>query len=87
VPLYDYECENCGREFEVLVPISQRDDVSCKCGARARRQITGGSFLLLGGGWSGHSHARVVPPQSDPSLTHGWKDNYYNCTPESVHKT
>lgn len=87
MPLYDYQCPECGNEFEDSVRIINRDNVFCRCGVLATRLITGGSFLLKGAGWSKQGHVNIVPPASDPTQTHDWKTNYYNCTPESVHKT
>ncbi len=86
MPLYDYKCPACGEEFEAMSSIERRDDMTCDCGKPAERLMTGGSFLLRGGGWAGKGHVNIHPPETDHSLTHGWKDNYYNCTPESVHK-
>jgi putative FmdB family regulatory protein len=86
MPLYDYECPRCGEHFEEAASIIDRDTVVCKCGAPAIRILTGGSFLLRGCGWSKPGHINIVPPQSDPTLTHDWKTRYYNCTPEDVHK-
>jgi putative FmdB family regulatory protein len=87
MPLYDYKCPKCGKEFEDTAPIISRDTIKCDCGELAIRLITGGSFLLKGEGWSKQGHVKVIPPTTDPSLSHDWKTNYYNCTPESVHKT
>ena len=86
MPLYDYQCLECGNRFEDMANYALRDSVFCACGELAVRLITGGSFLLKGGGWSKPGHYDVMPPQSDPDLDHNWKTNYYNCTPEDVHK-
>jgi putative FmdB family regulatory protein len=42
VPLYDYRCAGCGREFEALVATAARADLErCPgCGAEARRQLS-----------------------------------------------
>ena len=86
MPLYDYKCPDCDARFEETTSYDNRDNVICECGAHAVRLVTGGNFLLKGCGWSKPGHINVVPPQSDPSLTHDWKTSYYNCTPESVHR-
>lgn len=92
MPLYDYQCPKCGAEFEAFARIADRDTMRCStCGKLATRLITGGSFMLLGGGWTGTGHAKVVPPDSRfDSLpkpdAEGYHTRYYNCTPESVHR-
>jgi putative FmdB family regulatory protein len=42
VPLYDYRCAGCGREFEALVATAAKaDEERCPgCGAEARRQLS-----------------------------------------------
>ncbi len=40
MPLYEYQCENCGAVEELLVSLSERDDpgVACEeCGGKLRR--------------------------------------------------
>lgn len=51
MPIYEFECENCGKTFETLV-LSRSDEVSCPhCGGRDLRRVmsicafsTGGRF-------------------------------------------
>ena len=94
MPLYDYECQHCGAEFEEFSIMASRDVMTCaNCGKPARRLITGGNFMLMGGGWSRSAgHGKIIP--ADGSLNpqpvtddEGWQTNYYNCTPEDVHRT
>lgn len=50
MPTYDYECEACGHNFEKIRKISDDSEVLCpKCGAVARRLISGGAGLLFKG--------------------------------------
>jgi putative FmdB family regulatory protein len=88
MPMYDYNCPKCGENTEVIMPMAERDNAVCEaCGTPLVRLITGGSFMLLGGGWTTRGHLKIHPPESDPNQKTGWQDNYYNCTPESVHRT
>lgn len=50
MPNYDYRCEQCGMVFVKMVPISERDNVSCpQCHTKpVKRLITGGSFMKSG---------------------------------------
>lgn len=36
MPLYEYECPECGTEFEQLVPFQQADDAVCPTCQRPR---------------------------------------------------
>lgn len=53
MPTYDYACENCGHHWDVEQRMSDEPIRKCpKCGKlKAKRQITGGNFILKGGGW------------------------------------
>ena len=52
-PLYEYACDSCKHRFEERVSSHESPAPECpKCGKlKARRQITGGNFILKGGGW------------------------------------
>jgi len=47
--------------------------------------------MLLGSGWSGTGHPKIVPPTSEGPPkgvdSDGYHTQYINCTPESVHRT
>lgn len=53
MPTYDYGCDACGNEWELEQRISADPVKKCpKCGKmKARRMISGGNFILKGGGW------------------------------------
>ncbi|HJL18190.1 MAG TPA: zinc ribbon domain-containing protein [Sandaracinaceae bacterium LLY-WYZ-13_1] len=53
MPTYDYGCEACGAQWELEQRISEDPIKKCpKCGKRkAKRLISGGNFILKGGGW------------------------------------
>ncbi|NOQ82681.1 MAG: zinc ribbon domain-containing protein [Myxococcales bacterium] len=53
MPTYEYRCDNCDHEFEREQRITEKPLKKCPiCGKdEARRMITGGSFILKGGGW------------------------------------
>ena len=45
MPLYEYHCQACGHNFEVLMSLEAADMVSCeRCGARATRKLSLFSF-------------------------------------------
>ena len=53
MPIYAFECAQCGHSFDRLQKISDPDPKTCPaCGADAvGRQLTAPSFRLSGGGW------------------------------------
>jgi putative FmdB family regulatory protein len=53
MPIYDYACEKCEREFEVEQRITDDPIKTCpRCKSRrVKRLISQTSFVLKGGGW------------------------------------
>ncbi|MBK6812678.1 MAG: zinc ribbon domain-containing protein [Sandaracinaceae bacterium] len=69
MPTYDYACDACGHAFEREQRITEDAIKKCpKCGKqKARRMISGGGFILKGGGWesdlySGASNRKSSAP-------------------------
>ena len=53
MPIYAFECDACGHNFDRLQKLSDADPTDCpECGAaQVRRQLTAPQFRLAGGGW------------------------------------
>jgi putative FmdB family regulatory protein len=53
MPIYEFECTECGDTFERLQKLSDADPTDCpKCGApRVKRKLTAPAFRLAGSGW------------------------------------
>ena len=52
MPLYVYQCESCGLQFEVRQKFSDEPVSACRvCGGTAKKMITAAGFALKGGGW------------------------------------
>ncbi len=53
MPIYEFECTNCGERFERLQKLSDPDPETCpKCGApQVKRRLTAPAFRLAGKGW------------------------------------
>ena len=56
MPIYEYECPECGNSAE-LIYISEKEAnngfVKCgKCGKKMKRVVSLSTFILKGGGWA-----------------------------------
>jgi putative FmdB family regulatory protein len=52
MPIYEYQCESCGRRFEVMQRMTEPLLSTCdKCDGHVRRLISHTSFVLKGSGW------------------------------------
>jgi putative FmdB family regulatory protein len=67
MPTYEYLCTSCGNHWEEVQRISEPPVQVCpKCSqATAKRQISGGSFILKGGGWYADAYSSVKPSKKD----------------------
>jgi putative FmdB family regulatory protein len=52
MPIYEYKCKKCGREYELFQKISDPAAKTCKfCKGPAYKLISLSSFHLKGSGW------------------------------------
>ena len=53
MPIYEYMCHTCGKEFEAIQKFSDEPLTSCTCGkaGRVERKLSLSAFQLKGGGW------------------------------------
>jgi len=53
VPIYEFECSDCGSRFDRLQKLTDPDPDACpQCGrASVKRRLTAPSFRLAGSGW------------------------------------
>src|SRR4051812_29032671 len=59
MPLYEYECENCGDLFEVIQkfsdePLTQHE----KCGGKVHRLLSAPALQFKGSGWYVNDYAK-----------------------------
>lgn len=53
MPIYEYYCDACGHEFEVMQKISDKPIRKCeKCGRlKVKKKVSRTTFVLKGSGW------------------------------------
>ncbi|MBU2053486.1 MAG: zinc ribbon domain-containing protein [Proteobacteria bacterium] len=52
MPIYEYKCGKCSKQFEVFQGISDPAVTSCRfCSGRVRKLMSLSSFHLKGSGW------------------------------------
>lgn len=53
MPIYEYLCQECGHELEVMQKVSDPQLVDCPACQRAslKKKLTASAFRLSGGGW------------------------------------
>jgi putative FmdB family regulatory protein len=52
MPIYEYACEDCGKQWEVIQKFSDEPLSTCPvCGGQMHKLISHTSFILKGNGW------------------------------------
>ncbi|MBU0994733.1 MAG: zinc ribbon domain-containing protein [Proteobacteria bacterium] len=68
MPIYEYECTNCGKIEEAIQKISDKPLVECShCSGKLQKLISQGAFHLKGGGWYADSYGKKPGSASDTS--------------------
>lgn len=69
MPVYEYECKNCGRHFEYQQRMSDDDKTLCEaCGKETlERLISRTAFALKGGGWYKDLYSSTKPDSGSSS--------------------
>lgn len=59
MPLYEYECENCGVRFEVIQKFADAPVETCRaCGGKVHRLLSAPAIQFKGTGWYVTDYAR-----------------------------
>jgi putative FmdB family regulatory protein len=62
MPLYEYECTQCGKHTEKIQKFSDTEITVCPtCGGKLERVITAPSVQFKGGGWFSDGYASAKP--------------------------
>jgi putative FmdB family regulatory protein len=65
MPIYEYECVDCGKQFEAFQRISDKPLKSCQfCQGHVHRLISRSSFSLKGGGWYQDGYSKSPPAEA-----------------------
>ena len=66
MPTYEYLCADCANHWEEIQRISEPALEVCPACHKttAKRQISGGSFILKGGGWYADAYSSSKPAKS-----------------------
>lgn len=52
MPIYEYKCLDCGKQFELMQKFTEESPEVCPdCGGHIRKLISNTSFILKGTGW------------------------------------
>ena len=66
MPIYEYRCEKCGNQFEVMQKISDSPLKACpSCKGRLTKLISQTAFQLKGSGWYLTDYARKSESKSE----------------------
>jgi putative FmdB family regulatory protein len=66
VPVYDYECEECGHRFELRQGFDAPSETVCpRCKSRARRRFHSVGVIFKGSGWyaTDYAHKNSLPAE------------------------
>ena len=67
MPIYEYECSECGRIDEVIQKFSDKPLAKCKyCSGKLHKLISHSSFHLKGTGWYVTDYANKSSSSSAP---------------------
>lgn len=72
MPIFEYACENCGKEFEIIVLASDNEIKTCKfCQGPIRKKMSLTTFHLKGTGWyvTDYGGKKAPPCESEKTET------------------
>lgn len=74
MPIYEYQCDNCGYQFEAKQSIKDDPITTCeRCGKSVRRLISSPGIMFKGSGWyvTDYSNKLKPPSESEKSASTG----------------
>ncbi|NLN39037.1 MAG: zinc ribbon domain-containing protein [Smithella sp.] len=68
MPIYEYKCKKCGKQFEAFQGITEPDLKTCKfCKGKVQKMMSLSSFSLKGTGWYATDYAGKKPQNAKPA--------------------
>jgi len=69
MPIYEYKCRKCGKQFEAFQGITDPELKSCKfCKGKVNKLVSMSSFTLKGSGWYATDYGgKKAPATSTPA--------------------
>ena len=75
MPLYEYECDACGRRFELIRKFSEPPLETClTCGGTIRKLVSSPAFQFKGTGWYVTDYPKKDRPSSSDASQHDATD-------------
>lgn len=71
MPIYEYHCAKCGRDFEFMQRFSDAPKTRCpECGGELKKLISQCTFQLKGTGWYATDYAHKNTPSQPAKKNH-----------------
>jgi putative FmdB family regulatory protein len=68
MPMYEYKCESCSKQFELRQKFSDSPVKECPvCGGSVTKLISATSFALKGGGWHNENYTSSAKSEAPPT--------------------
>jgi len=77
MPIYEYSCQGCGKDTEIIQKFSDARLTTCpQCGGHIERLISASAFVLKGGGWykDGYANKANTPTETKDTAKDTTKD-------------
>ncbi len=70
MPIYEYKCRKCGKQFEAFQGITDPELKSCKfCKGKVNKLVSMSSFSLKGSGWYATDYGGKKAPATPAQAT------------------
>jgi len=70
MPVYEYECKECDRVFEVQQKMADKPLTNCpECQAPVKKLMSMSSFQLKGGGWYADGYSSTSGAAAKPAAS------------------
>jgi len=87
MPIYEYKCRKCGKQFELFQKMSDEDARSCRfCDGPVKKLMSLSSFHLKGSGWYTTDYGGKKPSTMEKETKEETKTEKTDATPPSTEK-